>query len=95
VQQLLSGSVDAVTTDGAILLGYAAENPDELKVVGDAFSEERYGIGFKNGDTEMCEFLNETIEGAFEDGSWQDAFDSTLGEAGVEAPEPPTVDPCE
>jgi glutamate transport system substrate-binding protein len=95
VQQLLSGSVDAVTTDGAILLGYAAENPDELKVVGDAFSEERYGIGFKHGDTEMCEFLNETIENSFDDGSWQDAFDATLGEAGVDAPEPPTVDPCE
>jgi glutamate transport system substrate-binding protein len=95
VQQLLSGSVDAVTTDGAILLGYAAENPDELKVVGKAFSEERYGIGFKHGDTEMCNFLNKTIKDSFEDGSWQEAFDSTLGEAGVEAPEPPTVDPCE
>ena len=35
VDQLKNGSVDAVTTDGAILLGYAAENPDELKVVGE------------------------------------------------------------
>ena len=30
VQQLTNGQVDAVTTDGAILLGYAAEQPDEL-----------------------------------------------------------------
>ncbi|MBA2768113.1 MAG: glutamate ABC transporter substrate-binding protein [Sporichthyaceae bacterium] len=95
VQQLLSGSVDAVTTDGAILLGYTAENPDKLKVVGDAFSEERYGIGFKKDDTKLCNFLNETLEASFEDGSWQEAFDQTLGEAGVEAPEAPTVDPCE
>jgi glutamate transport system substrate-binding protein len=94
VQQLLSKSVDAVTTDGAILLGYAAENPDKLKVVGEPFSEERYGIGFKKGDTELCQFLNDTLEAAFEDGSWEDAFNSTLGEAGVEAPDTPRVDAC-
>ncbi|MFP5380484.1 MAG: transketolase-like TK C-terminal-containing protein, partial [Vicinamibacteria bacterium] len=41
----IDGKVDAVTTDGAILLGYAAENPDELEVVGEPFSEERYGVG--------------------------------------------------
>jgi ABC-type amino acid transport/signal transduction systems, periplasmic component/domain len=34
VQQLLNNSVDAVTTDGSILLGYAAQQPDKLKVVG-------------------------------------------------------------
>lgn len=95
VNQLLNGSVDAVTTDGAILLGYAAQNPDELKVVGDAFSEERYGIGFKKGDTEFCQFVVDTLESAYEDGTWQEAFDATLGESGVEAPEPPQPDACE
>jgi len=39
VDQVLDGTVDAMTTDGAILLGYVAEHPDELKVVGDTFSE--------------------------------------------------------
>src|SRR3712207_5551641 len=53
VQQLTNGQVDAVTTDGAILLGYAAEQPDELEVVGEAFSEERYGIGYQKRATEM------------------------------------------
>ncbi len=94
VQQLLSGSVDAVTTDGAILLGYAAENPDKLQVVGEAFSEERYGVGFKKDDAEMCKFLNDTLTASFKDDSWKKAFDATLGKAGVEAPEAPTVDPC-
>ena len=53
VDQLKNGSVDAVTTDGAILLGYAAQAPDELKVVGDVFSEERYGVGIAKGDTAL------------------------------------------
>lgn len=94
VTQLKSGSVDAVTTDEAILLGYAAEDPDELKVVGKPFSEERYGIGYKHGDTAMCQFLNDTIVKAEEDGFWTKAFDATLGEAGVEAPTAPKPDSC-
>ena len=94
VQQLLNGQVDAVTTDGAILLGYAAEQPEELEVVGPEFSEERYGIGYKKDDAAMCEFLNTTLEESFKDGSWKEAFDRTLGEGGAEAPQPPKLDPC-
>ncbi|MGH3457070.1 glutamate ABC transporter substrate-binding protein [Aeromicrobium sp.] len=95
VDQLTNGSVDAVTTDGAILLGYAAEDPDALKVVGEPFSEERYGIGYSADSPEMCEFLNGAIENAFENGDWKKAFDATLSEGGGEAGEPPAVDPCE
>lgn len=94
VTQLLNGSVDAVTTDGAILLGYAAQNPDKLEVVGEPFSEERYGVGFKHGDTQMCEFITDTLKEAMEDGTWAEAFEATLGQSGVETPEPPTLDPC-
>ncbi|MDQ3422702.1 MAG: glutamate ABC transporter substrate-binding protein [Actinomycetota bacterium] len=94
VTQLQNGSVDAVTTDGAILLGYAAQDPENLKVVGEEFSEERYGVGYSKGDTEFCEFLTDTIEASIEDGTWEEAFQATLGEAGVETPEPPDLDPC-
>ncbi len=94
VQQLTNGSVDAVTTDGAILLGYAAQRPDELEVVGPTFSEERYGIGYKKDDKEFCEFINKTLETSFADGSWREAFEKTLGKAGVEVPNPPKPDPC-
>jgi glutamate transport system substrate-binding protein len=95
VTQLQNGSVDAVTTDGAILLGYAAQAPDELEVVGKAFSEERYGIGYTHGDTEMCKFLDETIQEAVDDGTWAEAFEATLGESGVETPTAPKPDACE
>jgi glutamate transport system substrate-binding protein len=95
VDQVVSGTVDAMTTDGAILLGYAAEQPDQLKVVVEPFSEERYGVGYSKDSPEMCQWINDTIEAAFEDGSWEDAFQSTLGEAGVETPEQPELDPCE
>jgi glutamate transport system substrate-binding protein len=94
VDQLENGTVDAVTTDGAILLGYAAQNPDELEVVGEPFSEERYGVGYQKDDTEMCQYITDTLQKAMEDGTWAEAFESTLGESGVDTPEPPQMDPC-
>ncbi|MEJ7774093.1 MAG: glutamate ABC transporter substrate-binding protein [Nocardioidaceae bacterium] len=94
VEQLENSTVDVLTTDGAILLGYAAENPDELEVVGEPFSEERYGIGYELGDTEMCEFITMTIQDAMDDGLWADAFEATLGQSGVDTPEPPQMDEC-
>lgn len=95
VDQLLNESVDAVTTDGAILLGYEAEDPDELQVVGEPFSEERYGIGYSKGDTEFCQFITDTVQASMDDGTWAEAFEATLGESGVDTPEPPEMDPCE
>ena len=95
VDQVLSGRVDAMTTDGAILLGYAAESPDELKVVVEPFSEERYGVGYSKDSPEMCQWINDTIEASYEDGTWEEAFQATLGQAGVDTPEQPELDPCE
>jgi len=94
VSQLENSTVDVVTTDGAILLGYAAENPDELEVVGEAFSEENYGVGYQLDDTEMCEFITESLQKAMDDGLWAEAFEATLGQSGVETPEPPEMEEC-
>jgi glutamate transport system substrate-binding protein len=94
VRQLKSGTVDAVTTDGAILLGYEAQDPDNLQVVGPEFSEERYGIGYPKQATEMCQWLTDTIQQSYDDGYWKEAFEATLGESGVETPQPPQLDSC-
>lgn len=92
--QVLDGAVDSMTTDGSILLGYAALNPDELEVVGEPFSEERIGMGFSQDSPELCQFLTDAIEEAESDGRWAKAFEATLGKSGTEAPEPPAMDPC-
>lgn len=89
VEDLLNGKVDAVTTDQAILIGYAAQYPDELKVVGDLFTEERYGVGLPKGDTVLLDHIN----ALFTDGGdiWQAIFDKNLGSSGIEV-EQPAVD---
>jgi glutamate transport system substrate-binding protein len=94
VDQLEAGQIDAVSTDDIILAGYASDPKYEglFRVVGETFSEEPYGIGLELGDDDFRAFLNDTLEESFEDGSWEAAFDATLGASGVEAPEPPEVD---
>ena len=92
VEELKNGQVDAVTTDEAILIGYAAQAPDELKVVGDVFSEERYGVGIAKGDTALQEFINTMFTDGGE--TWQAIFDKNLGASGVKGTQP-EVDPVD
>lgn len=94
IQKLLNRSVDAVTTDDVILLGYAAQQPDKFAVVGASFSPQRYGIGYQKGDEAFCEFLSNTIKKAVAEGAWQRAFYDTLGKANVPLPEKPAPSPC-
>jgi len=94
VEDVLNGTVEAMSTDGAILLGYAAQNEGELKVVGEEFSEERIGVGYPPDHPEMCEWINGVLQEAYDDGSWAEAFEATLGEGGAETPEPPALDEC-
>ncbi|MFI0150022.1 glutamate ABC transporter substrate-binding protein [Streptomyces lydicus] len=92
VDNLLTYQVDAVTTDDAILLGYAAKVPEELKVVGKPFSQEPYGIGVPRGDNALRFALNDALAAAEKNGNWKKAYDATLGLSGVPAPEPPPID---
>ncbi|GAA5055679.1 glutamate ABC transporter substrate-binding protein [Nocardia callitridis] len=92
LEGLRAGSWDALTTDDTILAGYAAQSNGALKVVGKKFTEEPYGIGLKKGDQELRDKVNDAIEAMIADGSWQKAFDKTLGVSGYQAPEAPKVD---
>ena len=94
VQKVLDGTVQGMSTDGSILAGFAAQYEGELKVVGDEFSEERIGVGYSLEHPEMCEWINGVLEESFDDGSWAEAFERTLGPSGVEVPDPPALDEC-
>ncbi|WP_029111077.1 glutamate ABC transporter substrate-binding protein [Mycobacterium sp. URHD0025] len=92
VDALKNGVIDAVTTDEVILAGFAAQSPGTFKIVGDTFSEERYGIGLKKGDSELRTKINAAIEKMESSGAWKEAFERNLGPAGIKTPEPPAVD---
>ena len=91
-EALGDGRVVAVSTDNIILLGLVKDNPGKFKLVKSTFTTEPYGIGVKKGDDDFRTFINDVIEKSYKDGSWKEAFDATVGEAGEEAPTPPNVD---
>ena len=91
LEPLRTGAAAAVTTDNVILAGLADQSDGEFEVVNNAFTEEPYGIGVALEDTEFRDFVNDTLEAAFEDGRWADAWEATAGVV-LDTPEPPTVD---
>lgn len=72
---LLSGIVDAVTTDDIILAGLASASRGRLRVVGKPFTVERYGVGIKKGNTKLASQINNAITQMIQDGSWKRAID--------------------
>ena len=98
VTALTAGTVDAVTTDDIILAGLAAvpANKGKVKVVGNPFSEENYGVGLPKG-SDKCEAINTAISKMIDDGTWDKLLAANVGASGYEANaelNPPTPAAC-
>ncbi|MBT0995788.1 glutamate ABC transporter substrate-binding protein [Cellulomonas sp. DKR-3] len=83
VTALTAGTVDAVTTDDIILAGLASipANEGKVKVVGNPFSEENYGVGMPK-DSDRCQAVTDAITKMLGDGAWQKALDDNVGASG-------------
>ncbi|PPB50868.1 ABC transporter substrate-binding protein [Arthrobacter pityocampae] len=92
------GQIDAVTTDDIILAGLAAQesNAGKFKVVGNTFSEEKYGVGLPKG-SDRCEDINAAITKMIDDKAWEEAITSNTEGADYTYNaelNPPTPEPC-
>lgn len=94
LDRVLDGTVSAMTGDGGALLGYAAENPRRLAVVGEPMTRERYGVGYPKDRPELCQFILDTLMNAQQQGLWAKSFEATLGKSGARTPKPPQMDEC-
>ncbi|MFQ6272500.1 glutamate ABC transporter substrate-binding protein [Kutzneria viridogrisea] len=91
VTALLANIVDAVTTDDVILAGYAAQNPELLKVVNQPFTKDSYGIGLRKGDQDSRVKIDDAVQKMISSGAWQQALQTNLGKSGYKIPDPPKV----
>jgi glutamate transport system substrate-binding protein len=91
VTALLADNADAMTTDDVILAGYAAQNPELLRVVGKPFSKEEYGIGIRKGDAEGKKKVTEAVRKMIDDGEWRKIIERNVGPSGYVIPDPPTL----
>ncbi|OJG90310.1 hypothetical protein RV16_GL001711 [Enterococcus saccharolyticus] len=70
---LQAGQGDAMTTDNAILLGMASENPD-YELVGGTFTEEPYGIAINKGQENFLQAVNNALREMHEDGTYDEIY---------------------
>ncbi|MEU5159882.1 glutamate ABC transporter substrate-binding protein [Streptomyces sp. NPDC020875] len=86
--------VDALTTDDAILAGYAsqAEHQGKFKLAGLKLSNENYGIGIKKGDADLKAKINKALEKMKSDKSWDKFVEANFGKSGYQNEPAPAID---
>ena len=91
VQALERGTADAYVHDLTVLAGIAQLN-NKLKIIGEPFTNEPYGIGIQRGDTAFKKFINDWLRKIQSMGLWKKAWQQTLGTV-VEGdpPKPPEI----
>jgi glutamate transport system substrate-binding protein len=91
VDQLGSGTMDAVVNDLPAVGGYAAADPVNLAAASIPGSQPTdYAILLPGNDKALRDRLNQIVRTAVQDGTWQHYYDDTLGKSGAKI-SPPSV----
>lgn len=59
---LMNGKIDAVVSDNTIASIYVANYPDKLKIAGEPFTQENYGIAVAKNKPELLEKINAGLD---------------------------------
>jgi polar amino acid transport system substrate-binding protein len=87
---LQQGQIDAISTDDAILAGFAAQDPNTRLVQGPAISAEPYGIMVAKESPDLVRFVNGVLERMRSDGTWAAIYRKWLSSLGT-TPAPPVA----
>ena len=85
---LQQGQVDAIGTDGVVLAGLNAQDPNTM-IIGPNISVEPYGVGIKSENTDLVRFVNAVLQRMRDDGTWE-ALYAPLTRSFGPSPGPPT-----
>ena len=72
VEDLVNGNLDAVVCDSVTAIDYVAQNDSykgKLKVLGEPFTEEFYGIAVQKGNKELLDLINAGLKKVIDDGT--------------------------
>ncbi|MBP1970531.1 glutamine transport system substrate-binding protein [Virgibacillus natechei] len=76
-----NGSTDAVLYDDPNVRYYIQTAGDDLKVVGDLYQAEDYGIAITPGNEELVEAINESLATLRENGTYEEIYEEWFGSA--------------
>lgn len=80
LMELESGAVDAVAMDEVFASYYITQNNKDFKILDDVIAEEEYGVGFKKGNTELRDKVNDTLKEMAADGTLEEISKEWFGE---------------
>lgn len=88
------GQAEATTGDDTVLAGFAAQDPS-TELVGDAFTQEPYGLGMNLDDSDLVQFVNAVLDQARADGTLEQIARTWLVDTGAldAADVPPVPEP--
>lgn len=86
--QLRASQAQGIVADDGVLRGLAAAEPGVYRLLGAGLANQGYGVGLSAGDSVLRDKITEILTSAAADGSWQTAYDATLGRSGVPATPP-------
>ncbi len=81
--RLLSGSAEGVSADAPLLLAHVAESDGALRLLGRPFTRESYVVAVRP-DEALASAVGDVLQQARADGTWQAAYEVTLGKSGIE-----------
>lgn len=84
---LQQGQIDAIGTDGVVLAGLAAQDPNTT-ILGPSMSREPYGVGIKKENEDLVRFVNGVLDRMRTDGTWE-ALYAPLARSFGPSPGPP------
>jgi glutamate transport system substrate-binding protein len=79
VAKLSGNNLDAVTSDDLLLAGFAAQSNGSFRIIGDPFTDEKWGIGLRKGDIRTCQAVNAAIVKMHRDGTLIRLLDKWFG----------------
>lgn len=85
---LQQGQVDVIGTDGVVLAGLAAQDPN-VEVVGPSLGVEPYGLGIKKENVDLVRFVNGVLEDIRGNGTWERLYQAQLQPLGPSPGPPP------
>lgn len=69
--ELQAGSIDAVAMDIGVAKYQLESRGDGYKILDEHLNSEKYAIGFKKGNTELCDQVNEGLQQVLSDGTFE------------------------
>ena len=81
VEDLMNGNLDGVVCDSPVAADYVLQNESykgALKIVGEPFTEEYYGIAVQKGDDELLAMINSGLKAVIESGKRDELINKWL-----------------